>query len=423
MYLEGNERANKAGVILAKQRYNERLGKFVGDSPERLEFVQNELHNLAVEAAAETGADAQYVRERLDKVLADTLPVLEPKIPHEELEYKSPDNDPPKFQSDDPLADITKTDIKDTEAVLLEESLHPERSTIIPIQEGAEKHGCFRCEASVEGEAVVCEACENELHALALEKVAADFTQPEAPMDPANPNMLMQCAVCKTFQGTREQVQQHAMAVHQQEMRELQQQEGQLASIKEAEVPGEDEDIEVPPTDKTPTARFENIAQQIANREAARQFSAASDDEIRAIAERYEVDEDTIRESLVVTATFGEFSAANGNLEGEVSPPEGLGEVDMDELGGVVEAREALVPVNIVVTKVADEMNMEEDLVYNMVRDHHGGVDLDTFHASVTGEHHFYLPLELIERAPAPPETPLAQPDPTVGPVPQQPQV
>jgi hypothetical protein len=175
----------------------------------------------------------------------------------------------------------------------------------------------------------------------------------------------------------------------------------------------EDKPIDVDPQDDTPADKFDTYVQDLANHAAARQFSIPDETEIQQIAQQYGLDEDQVRQSLVARATFGDFTATNGDFNGDV---DNSNYVEITDLGGQVNSHEALVPVEIAVQKVAEDMNMEPNLVYNMVKDRYGADLPDKYHASVSGEHHFYLPKDLVGNQ----DQPQAQPyDPHVGPTPQ----
>lgn len=170
---EGNEAREslRAAVMLAKTRYNEQLASFVGNSMERLSFVHGEVDRIADETAADVGARREEVFEKLMKIIEAEveLPVSEPE--HVDLDSESSGEGLPssKFTDEAPEAQ-GHTDVRDHEAVLEEEILHPENSKIIPVTEGAEKVGCVRCNQRTASEgSPVCEECETELVALAAD--------------------------------------------------------------------------------------------------------------------------------------------------------------------------------------------------------------------------------------------------------------
>jgi hypothetical protein len=140
----------------------------------------------------------------------------------------------------------------------------------------------------------------------------------------------------------------------------------------------------------------------------------------------YGSDADTIRQSLYATAAFGKYTAVNGQIGESAKLPQNYQEINM---GGQVNPQQALVPTDVVVQKVADEMGMSKDLVYNMVRDKYGADLPDKYHASVSGEHHFYLPQEIAanqveqpqQQQPPAPAPPAPDPSQGMGMPPQQP--
>jgi hypothetical protein len=151
----------------------------------------------------------------------------------------------------------------------------------------------------------------------------------------------------------------------------------------------------VAPQQQNPADRFDNIVQETADRAAARQLSLPSDNEVAEIAQQTGLQDDEVRQRLISTAQFGNYKATNGSLDAE-DLPDGYTEITVGETGGRIDAHQALVPVEVVIGKVAEEMEMERSLVMNQVVDRYGGGSLpDKYHASVSGERHFYLPNEL----------------------------
>jgi hypothetical protein len=155
----------------------------------------------------------------------------------------------------------------------------------------------------------------------------------------------------------------------------------------------------------------------LAQRAAARHFSLSSEEQIQSIASQLGVPADEVRNSLVSIATFGNYVGVNGELGGESNPPEGYEAVSVQGLGN--DPHQALVPTDLVVTKVAEDMNLEQSLAYNMIRDKYGADLPEQYHAQVQGQQQFYLPTELaqnqMQQQQAQPPT-----DPNVGPAFQQ---
>jgi hypothetical protein len=68
-----SEQANKTAVILASEKYNERLSKFVKNSSSRMEFVADDIARIVDEVCKATGADPDYVASRLDDHLSKAI--------------------------------------------------------------------------------------------------------------------------------------------------------------------------------------------------------------------------------------------------------------------------------------------------------------------------------------------------------------
>lgn len=419
--LDAEDRANKAALLIAHERYTTEFAPFVKNAA-RLEYAKRDIFMMIDEICGELGADTQKVATRFLEVLAE----------HQKM---NPDGLPSgkNVKDQEGLEDIKHTDVMDrgdVEGAGLEEALNPdglEKQDLT--SEGrvkayaAEDSGnlkdqttwkpCFRCGNKLNPVAAqlspVCPECTNELRreAVSWSESEQQAGQPDAVTAPVNPNQQFQCVLCvkngQMFTGTREQVMQHVEQAHADEVQQSNQipqapaQPGtpQTFSRKQAE---RDEVTVDEPNAATPADRFDDLIQQIADRAAARQFSQPDEDEVRAIAEQYGLDESEVRDNLTMVATFGTHTAKDGELVAEdqdgVFGMEGYTEVQ--NVGGRVESHEALIPVDIAIAKVADEMNMERNLVYNMVRDKYGADLPDKYHASVSGEHHFYLPQTLI---------------------------
>jgi len=148
----------------------------------------------------------------------------------------------------------------------------------------------------------------------------------------------------------------------------------------------------------TPTAKFNDIVSLMANRAAARHFSTPNDDEVQQIADNLGLDSDEIKKSLYVTATFGDAMAANG-VVGKEEVPSDYQEVQIQGIGGRVEASEAIVPTGTAVRKVAEDLGATDAQIYDAIRDSYGDDLSDEYHTSVNGEHHYYLPSSMLANA------------------------
>jgi hypothetical protein len=170
-------------------------------------------------------------------------------------------------------------------------------------------------------------------------------------------------------------------------------------------LPERQKPVEAPPKENAPTDRFEDMVQNLADRAAAREFSKPSEEEIQAIASQLNVDADELRNTILGTAQFGDFKAVNGELADQPVPDD-YQEVAVDGAGGHVSSHEALVSVDAVLQKVAEESGQEASYIYDLLKDKFGGVELpDRYHASVSGDHRFYLPASMLNvDAPVTPE-------------------
>jgi hypothetical protein len=413
MILEANVRANQTALLLAKERYDAQLAPFVDKNPARLAYVKRDLDRLIKECAEEVGADQEWLASRFDSYLA-----TKPK--HEDLTYKSDgDSLPPakdQAASDEPIDDnIVRDDVKNTEPTVTQEEAAKgdakrESLSKVTAYSAAEAGDlkdettwkpCFRCDHPLNPvfaqTSPVCADCTRTL--LSTKEAFGEAQGDPSQVGLTNPvvDVPFQCAICGQ-QGTQEELRTHVAQAHADVLQRQQQGvPGQQPAAKKAQ--GEPErEVAVPPAGTEPTDLFDRMVEDLANRAAARQFSIPTDDEVREIAERYGLDEGAVKNSLVISATFGDYSATNGQIGEEA--PEGMDEIDF---GGAVDAHEALVPTDMVVQAVASESNTTPDLVYNMVRDRYGA-DLDEkYHASVSGDHRFFLPAGMAaEPAPEP---------------------
>lgn len=426
MFDEFQERLNKSALLLVNERYLKQLAPWVKDSSVRLAYVHKDIERILIEVADETGADLDYLRPRffarLDERMADKQ---EPLV----IKDRS-DNDKAG------LEDIHHDDVTDkgeVEGAGLEEALN-DGVKKVDLKNASTWPSCFRCSSTLNpvwaAVSPVCKTCTDELKSTSGWTVEAigegrDFdstseeTEPKKPRNPEK-SQLFTCSICKdsgqAVHGTHDEMVAHVEDVHQDLLKK--QREGEPVAAKVADVPADTTEQAVsPPPEEGPADRFDDIVQDLADRAAAQQFSMPRDEVVNQIASQYQVDAHQVRDSLYATATFGKYTGVNGHIDtdGNTVAPDDYTEVQMPQSdAGRVGAHEAIVPVDVVVSKVADEMGMDKNLVYSMVRDKYGADLPDKYHASVSGEHHFYLPTSLVGNAqPMPDQTqPQQQPAP-----------
>jgi len=215
---------------------------------------------------------------------------------------------------------------------------------------------------------------------------------------PVDQTARMQCTFCG-FQGTQPEVEAHVAQTHQQEMRELAQERlnnpaTTMAAAKEAAPSDVDEQAVVEPLPQAPADNFDDMVQDLANRAAAIQFSTLEEKDLHTLAESLGLGPDDLNGQVQVVAVFDNYTGFNGELVNEVPEmPADFQEVQSSVVRAT--AHEALVPVDIVVQKVAEQMDMDQDLAYNMIKDKYGADLPDKYHAAVQGEYHFYVPASL----------------------------
>lgn len=427
--LLAQDRANKSALLIVHEKWNVELQPFVKNSKSRLAYVETQLDEILARAAADTGADVLWLKQRFDAYIADTVEGLPPA----------------KFEEGDPLegTDVKDDDVQnlgETEGAGREEALDPpdlehqdladssgttgEVDSGLPgskskVVTAGQTEECVRCGKNlnpvVAKHTPVCPTCTSELKKLADPGPGFgenyEDTNPESfdylnERQQVDQNLEYHCTICGE-QGTRDDVYSHVQKFHPDAVANKQQEmmgtplppQSTPVAAKVADVPVPDVNdpnrAEVQPLPENPSDQFDDTIQDLANRAAAQQFSAPADSEIHQIASQLGIDEEQVRQALYATAMFGNHSAANGQLGAQTNVPEGYEEVSLDNLGGQINSHEALVPVDLVVNKVADSMNMEPNLVYQQVRDKYGDDLPDKYHASVSGETHYYLPTEL----------------------------
>lgn len=167
-----------------------------------------------------------------------------------------------------------------------------------------------------------------------------------------------------------------------------------VVSSKEAAPADIDEQAIVEPLSIAPGDQFDAMVQDLANRAAAIQFSTLEDKDLNALAQQLGLNAQDLTGKIQVIAVFDNYVGVNGELTNAVpEAPEGYQEVQAQQVRA--SAHEALIPTQIVINKVAEQMNMPEDLAYNMVKDKYGADLPDKYHAAVQGEYHFYVPASL----------------------------
>lgn len=247
-------------------------------------------------------------------------------------------------------------------------------------------------------------------------------------MAPQDPNMQYVCTICGRT-GTQDEISAHVTQDHADVLERQDQAHGTqptqpgttafpgaIAAQKEALDPAEDP-AKVEPLEETPGDHFEDIINDLASQAAARHFSLPNEEQIHSIASQLGVPVDEVRNSLVSVATFGNYVGTNGQLGGEANPPDGYQAVSV-QMGGN-DPHSAQIPTDLVINKVAEDMNLERNLAYSMVRDKFGADLPETYNAQVQGQQMFYLPAELAaaQQQQAQPQQPT---DPNVGPAFQQ---
>ncbi len=193
-----------------------------------------------------------------------------------------------------------------------------------------------------------------------------------------------------------------------------------LAATRTADVPQPDDDAaQVQPLPQNPGDRFDDYVQKLAETAAARKFSQLTDEDIHSIASQIGQSPDDVKNMIKVVAVFGDQVGVNGQLGGDPTPPDGYQEVSAQGLSGQQDTHDALVPTDLIMNAVADDMNMSADLAYNMVKDKYGADLPDKYHASIGGQVHYYLPAEMAAQQQQPMPQQQQQVGPTAPPAPQ----
>jgi hypothetical protein len=128
-YLTESQDRNRAGAILAIERFQTQLAPFVKRSSRRLAYVETEVLRIIAEVVNETGGDYEYIDNRLRAAIADA--VLAPSFEKFPIEPPFPEGQ----RGGNPLEKAIKgegwqpdatTDIYDLEPVLDEEARTPD---------------------------------------------------------------------------------------------------------------------------------------------------------------------------------------------------------------------------------------------------------------------------------------------------------
>jgi hypothetical protein len=317
----------------------------------------------------------------------------------------------------------------------------------IPIgnHQGIGLNACVRCDAplseKIASETDVCASCTRELLAKVKEADASwnndgDILGPSGTgtaisdpsqqglVQPAQQDTPFTCTICGQ-QGSQQDMLTHVQNDHADVLQRMQQQNqpqpGQpmMGAVKEADpAAGDISPAEVQPLPQSPGDRFDSIVQDLAERAAARHFSKPTDADFHTLASQLGVDEQQIRENLIAMAQFGNYAGINGELSDDATPPEGYEPVSLQNGGN--NAHRAEVPTDLVVSKVAEDMNLDDNLAQQMIQDHYGGVDLPSvYNANVQGQQLFYLPTDLAGNQQQQTQ-PQPATDPNVGPAFQQ---
>jgi hypothetical protein len=507
--LNSTERANKAALLLAHERYSAQFAPFVKGQPARLSYVQGQIEAMISQVAEEVKAEEEVVREQFLAFLNESVHSPKNSIDpgnihhtdvkdHEEVEGAGLEEalNPPGLKREKlakrklPFSVAHYVGQKMSPSMIKGIQLHekmaidftgeemyemypdgPDDEDIDALNHMWDKDMADRIEAikrdllyeedpeirdemfremgelqfkidnpvprdpTEEDEGDEYEMAELSLRGGGTKKgdaswnmsdnpgVGTGLGDPEPKMKPVDQYAMMQCNLCERanshFEGTEDEVMAHIQQAHAEEVaREqgygtAQPPQQQFSTVKEAEVPRTDEDVPAAePLPQTPATEFDGYVQELAERAAARKFSLPDDEAIHSIASQVGASPDEVKQHLVAVAVFGESTARNGEFGGDTNPPEGYEEVSAQGVGGRIDATEALIPVDLVVSKVAEKMNMQQDLAYNMIRDRYGSDLPDKYHASVAGEVHLYLPTQLAGNQQQPQ-------DPEVGPTPQ----
>lgn len=394
--------SNLKGVLLATTRFKNALLPWVSkNTVQRLPYVDHEVSRIASECAAEVGADRDYVESRLRQYIAEAVAVSEPE--KMDLEDRGEASPPEKFDPApvNPEPDAV-TDVHEHEPVLVDEILEPDATIDITesitssIADEESWDPCFRCGKKVNPvvrlASPVCTACTDELRALAQSPLAPPV--PPGALQPADqdPNEQVICTYCQEagirFSGTREQLEQHVLQHHAQDMRE-----DQAAALQQTAA------------GDSPVTSFDSNVANIANKAAAKHYSQPTDEDIDRLSNDLGLDREDVRSNLRVIAQFGEFVGVNGGLtdvEGiDAAVEEGAQSVGE---GGRVESHTAVVPVDLALTKTADDLNLDAESLRAMVSESYGNELSDEYYYSVSGERRFYLPTELLNSEPVAPE-------------------
>lgn len=450
--LTASEQANRTALLLVNERYNHQLAPFVKGKQARLSYVQSNLDQIILIACDETGADAEYVAKEFNEHLALLDAVLKNPGDVKREQLTQPGTDEPYSRNLSPNSEegregIVDADVMDRGEVPgagREDSIEPDARVDLSQEtsDGATevegpKLSCARCgKQRLSNVSPVCKECNIALLKLAYpdDDTALGFgagaPEPGFQEAPAvNPNMPYACTICGR-EGSADEIRDHIGRDHAdvlQRQNEMSPQnmgqddlgvQQQISSWKLADVPQHEDAAEIQPLPQNPGDRFDDYVQKLAETAAARKFSQPSDEDIHSISSQVGASPDEVKNGLVTVAVFGENVAVNGQLGGDPTPPEGYEEISAQGLSGQQPTHDALVPTDLVISSVASDMNMSHDLAYQQVKDKYGADLPETYHASISGQVHYYLPSGMAgnqpptsdETGPAAPPAPQAQP-------------
>lgn len=428
--LTASEQANRAALLIVNERYNRQLAPFVKGKQARLSYVRTELDHIIAGVCLETGANSEFVTEEFNKHLAVLDAVLKNPGNLKREELTSPAADEPysrnlRPNSDEGREGIIDADVMDGGEVpgagredavtpdarvdLGQETADPDGPTEV---EGLTTSSCVRCgEQKTSSISPVCKECNSALLKLAYPDddpstgFGAGAPEPGVQEAPAvNPNMPYACTICGQ-EGSADDIRAHIQRDHadvlqrQDEMSTEnmgQDNNGVSQQLQSkwvlSDVPQHEDAAEIQPLPQNPGDRFDDYVQRLAETAAARKFSQPSDEDIHSISSQVGGSPDEVKNNLVTVAVFGDNVAVNGKLGGDPTPPEGYEEISAQGLSGQQPTHDALVPTDLVVTTVANDMNMSHDLAYQQVKDKYGADLPETYHASISGQVHYYLP-------------------------------
>lgn len=403
--LEATDRANQAALLLAHERFIRQFAPFVKGIPARLAYVEDQIAQMIEETCKETNGDVAYVKSRFDSFIADTMKIDPEGLPNVK-----------NVTGDEGLEGVEHTDVMDRGEV--PGAGADEAREVDEVQDLGQYTGGWSLSEYVGQQLPESVLTYLKRHSDAdwddsgARGIGTGLAEETEPVTVPAENMPYVCTICGR-EDSHDAILAHVQQDHADVLQRAQE-EGLPMAAKTAE----QEPAEVQPLPESPADRFETHVQELAERAAARKFSMPDEETIHSVASQLGVSVDDVRGNLVSVAMFGNNIGVNGELGGEGSPPEGFTEISVQGVGSG--QQQAIVPTDLIINKVAEEMNLERDLAYNQIRDRYGADLPDRYHAQVNGEIHFYLPAELAANQTA--QTPGYDPNvgPTMQPAPQQ---